>query len=98
MSASEFAVPAAIDAIAVSVDAVAFGGVIGLLAGGREPGRRPSDRGLELARPVRCGAGSVLGLERVQRPGRKVVSARDWVNGERIEPGDRFDGGVAGDE
>jgi methionyl-tRNA formyltransferase len=43
---------------------------------------------------VRCGAGTVLGLERVQRPGRKVVTARDLKNGERIEIGERFGAGV----
>ncbi len=39
---------------------------------------------------VACGGGTVLGLERLQRPGRRPVSARDFVNGERLEPGERF--------
>jgi len=40
---------------------------------------------------VRCGRGTVLGVERVQRPGRTVVAARDFVNGERVAAGERFD-------
>lgn len=39
---------------------------------------------------VRSGSSSVLGLGRVQRPGRKAVSAVDLVNGERLRPGERF--------
>lgn len=39
---------------------------------------------------TRCGAGTVLGLERVQRPGRRVVAARDFVNGERVAAGEQF--------
>jgi len=39
---------------------------------------------------VGCGAGSVLALARVQRPGKRPVSGRDLANGLRIEPGDRF--------
>ncbi len=39
---------------------------------------------------VACGAGSVLGLERLQRPGGRPQSARDFANGERLRPGQRF--------
>ena len=39
---------------------------------------------------VGCGGGSVLGLERVQRPGRRPVSAAEFANGERLAPGERF--------
>lgn len=39
---------------------------------------------------VAAGEGPALGLERVQRPGKKAVSAVDWVNGERVEAGERF--------
>lgn len=39
---------------------------------------------------VACGGGTVLALEALQRPGRKAVPATDFVNGERLEPGQRF--------
>jgi methionyl-tRNA formyltransferase len=39
---------------------------------------------------VACGEGSVLGVERLQRSGRKPVGASDFANGERLEPGERF--------
>ena len=39
---------------------------------------------------VRCGDGSVLGLELVQRPGKKPLEASQFVNGEPIEVGERF--------
>jgi methionyl-tRNA formyltransferase len=44
---------------------------------------------------VRCGgpaneSGTMLGLARVQRPGRRGVGAADFVNGERLRPGERF--------
>ncbi|MCP4663103.1 MAG: methionyl-tRNA formyltransferase [bacterium] len=44
---------------------------------------------------VLCGAGSggsgtILGLERVQRPGKKAISASDFFNGQRLETGERF--------
>ncbi len=39
---------------------------------------------------VACGGGSMLGLARVQRPGRKGVSAADFVHGQRIRAGERF--------
>ncbi|NHZ73661.1 MAG: methionyl-tRNA formyltransferase [Nitrospirae bacterium] len=39
---------------------------------------------------VSCGNGTVLGVERVQRPGRKPLEASQFVNGEPIEVGERF--------
>ena len=37
---------------------------------------------------VRCGDGSVFGIERLQRPGRRVVDAVDFANGEKPSPGE----------
>lgn len=39
---------------------------------------------------VRCGGHSAFGIERLQRPGRKRVSAADFSHGERLESGERF--------
>jgi len=39
---------------------------------------------------VCCGGGTVLGVGSLQRPGRKALTARQFVNGERLEPGQRF--------
>jgi len=39
---------------------------------------------------VCCGDGTVLGVERVQRPGKKPLEASEFVNGEPIEVGERF--------
>lgn len=39
---------------------------------------------------VACGRGTMLGLVRVQRPGRKAVAAADFYNGRRLRPGERF--------
>lgn len=39
---------------------------------------------------VRCGGGTMLGLETAQVAGKKPVSAPDLVNGERLEMGERF--------
>jgi len=39
---------------------------------------------------VACGEGTVLQLEFAQLEGRKRVTSRDFVNGARIEPGERF--------
>jgi methionyl-tRNA formyltransferase len=39
---------------------------------------------------VACGEGSVLAIEVLQRPGKKAVPAPDFVNGERLLPGQRF--------
>lgn len=46
------------------------------------------DRGLLL---VGCGGGTTLGISRLQRPGGRSLTAADFVNGERLSPGDRFD-------
>jgi len=48
----------------------------------------PSDRSDALA--VVCGGGSVLGVEELQRPGRKPLRAADFANGERLRAGDPF--------
>ncbi|MEE8137975.1 MAG: methionyl-tRNA formyltransferase [Thermoanaerobaculia bacterium] len=39
---------------------------------------------------VRCGGDSAFGIEKLQRPGRRVLNAREFANGERLEPGERF--------
>ena len=39
---------------------------------------------------VACGGGTVLAVERLQRPGRRSVGGRDFANGLRLQPGDRF--------
>ncbi len=44
--------------------------------------------GLEVA----CGEATLLELEAVQLEGRKRVTAREFVNGARLEPGERFGG------
>ncbi|MCH9647418.1 MAG: methionyl-tRNA formyltransferase [Deltaproteobacteria bacterium] len=49
--------------------------------------------GLEDGRmKVVCGGGTVLGIEKLQRPGRKALDAKDFSNGERLETGERFGG------
>jgi methionyl-tRNA formyltransferase len=40
---------------------------------------------------VACGGGSVLGLDRLQRPGRAPLDASDFVNGERLLVGEVFE-------
>jgi methionyl-tRNA formyltransferase len=40
---------------------------------------------------VLCGQGTVFGVEEVQRAGKRPVPAADFVNGERLEAGERFD-------
>jgi methionyl-tRNA formyltransferase len=40
---------------------------------------------------VKCGGGGALQVERVQLQGRKRVTPRDFLNGARIQPGDRFE-------
>jgi methionyl-tRNA formyltransferase len=45
---------------------------------------------IESRMAVSCGEGTVLGLERVQRPGKKPVEASQFINGEPIEVGERF--------
>lgn len=39
---------------------------------------------------VACGGGTSLAIDRLQRAGRKAVDATAFVNGERLEPGERF--------
>jgi methionyl-tRNA formyltransferase len=39
---------------------------------------------------VACGGGTTLAIAELQRPGRKAQPARDFVNGERLRPGERF--------
>lgn len=41
---------------------------------------------------VVCSRG-IFGIERLQRPGRRPVTAVDFQNGERLAPGDRFEDG-----
>ncbi len=52
------------------------------------PGTFLGLRGGALA--VACGGGSVLGVEELQRPGRKPLRAADFANGERLRAGDSF--------
>ncbi len=52
------------------------------------PGTFLGLRGARLA--VACGEGTVLGIATLQRPGRRPLSARDFANGERLEPGERL--------
>ena len=62
--------------------------VEGVPSAGSEPG---TYLGLVDARmAVSCGDDTVLGVERVQRPGKKPVEASQFVNGEPIEVGERF--------
>lgn len=56
--------------------------------GGEEPGTILGIEDACLA--VRCGGGTILGLVRVQRPGRQGITATDFANGERLGPGERF--------
>ncbi|MBV8200040.1 MAG: methionyl-tRNA formyltransferase, partial [Acidobacteria bacterium] len=39
---------------------------------------------------VACGGSTALAVSQLQRPGRKAQPARDFVNGERLSPGERF--------
>ncbi|HEX4964959.1 MAG TPA: methionyl-tRNA formyltransferase [Thermoanaerobaculia bacterium] len=39
---------------------------------------------------VACGAGTVLGLAELQRPGKRALRAADFANGERLLRGERF--------
>jgi methionyl-tRNA formyltransferase len=39
---------------------------------------------------VLCGGNTLFGLERLQRPGKKAISAADFANGERLTVGERF--------
>jgi methionyl-tRNA formyltransferase len=40
---------------------------------------------------VACGGGTVLGVEELQRPGKRALRAADFMNGERLRAGERFD-------
>jgi methionyl-tRNA formyltransferase len=61
------------------------------------------DRGVEAPEPpgtilavrpdglwIACGNGTVLTIDRLQRPGKSSVGGRDFANGLRLAPGDRF--------
>ena len=57
-------------------------------SGGEAPG---SYLGLDQERlVVRCGGESAFGIERLQRSGRQVVTAVQFIHGERLEIGERF--------
>lgn len=43
------------------------------------------------ALPVACGGDTILAVRRLQRPGKSKVTGADFANGERLEPGIRFD-------
>ena len=58
------------------------------VARGGEPGRYLGMIDGRMA--VSCGEGTILGIERVQRPGKKVLEVSQFVNGEPIEVGERF--------
>ena len=55
------------------------------------PGTFLGLRGGQPARlAVAAGGGTVLGIEELQRPGRKALRAADFQNGERLRPGETF--------
>lgn len=59
------------------------------------PGTAGSDPGTLLgvrdgALAVACGGGTVLGVEALQRPGKRALAAADFMNGERLRPGESF--------
>lgn len=56
---------------------------------GPEPGTLLGLRDGLLA--VACGNGTVLGVSELQRPGKRALKAADFVNGERLHAGERFD-------
>jgi methionyl-tRNA formyltransferase len=58
--------------------------------GGSAPGTVLGRAGAGFA--VRCGDGGALLVLEAQRPGRRAVSALDFWNGERVEPGETCDG------
>ena len=71
------------------------GGPLRLLAA--SPGAQTSDErpgtvvgARDGALLVAAGAGTVLAIERVQRPGRRAVTGAEFANGERIASGERF--------
>jgi methionyl-tRNA formyltransferase len=61
--------------------------ILGTAAAHIEPGEIvPAAKEIYIA----CGEGSCLRLESVQIEGRKKISAREFANGARLAPGDRF--------
>lgn len=62
---------------------------------GAEPGTvlglRPAPEGGGRLLAVACGGDTVLGIRELQRPGRKPLQAADFMNGERLRPGERFE-------
>ncbi len=58
------------------------------VAGGGAPGTILGLRDGSLA--VACGGETVLGIESLQRPGRRPVTATDFLHGERLQAGERF--------
>ncbi len=54
-----------------------------------EPGQFLGLLGEQLA--IRCAGGTTLSVRRLQRAGRKPLAARDFVNGERLIVGERFE-------
>jgi methionyl-tRNA formyltransferase len=45
---------------------------------------------------VACSGGTVLSIRSLQRPGRRALDARSFINGERLEVGDVFGDAVVG--
>jgi methionyl-tRNA formyltransferase len=39
---------------------------------------------------VACGGGTVFGVAELQRPGKRALPARAFVNGERLDAGERL--------
>ena len=61
----------------------------GALEGETGPGTILGLRGGRLL-AVSCGGGTVLGLAELQRPGKRVQRAADFLNGERLRAGESF--------
>jgi methionyl-tRNA formyltransferase len=63
-----------------------------VLAAANATGQAGELAGLEEERlVVYCGEGTAFAIERLQRPGRKPVTARELANGEHLEPGEQFE-------
>ena len=63
-----------------------------MAGGGEEKGAPGEYAGLDDERAlVVCGDGARVAIGRLQRSGRRALSAVEFVNGERLEPGARFD-------
>jgi methionyl-tRNA formyltransferase len=62
------------------------------VGGGGEDGAAPGTilRLREGWLEVACGGGSVLGLSALQRPGKRILAAADFANGERLRGGEVF--------